>query len=113
MTKPDLLPCPFCGGEAEVNSYGEGDYVFTISCENKKCAINPRVSFDEEDRYNGNFDNIQDLDSLYDAWNTRTPNKSAEVDLDWRGQTGYEPRSFRLERELSSPTTRNDQQGEK
>lgn len=52
----DLLPCPFCGGKA----YKKASDVF---CENPRCGI-------YEKRLNDT------------AWNTRTPNKPAEVDLD-------------------------------
>lgn len=68
MTKPDLLPCPFCGSEANVchlisknepTEYG-------VSC--VSCLANKRW-YDTEAE-------------AVEAWNTRTPTESAEVDLD-------------------------------
>lgn len=56
-----LLPCPFCGGEAEYNSWDrDPGYGWQIICSNKRCKVGPYVSCDDEDP----------LD-VYEEWNTR------------------------------------------
>lgn len=35
----ELLPCPFCGGEAELGSLGGDGENWAIFCKNKKCQI--------------------------------------------------------------------------
>ena len=36
----ELKPCPFCGGEAEVNEDRlDGYTIFIVSCENSKCPV--------------------------------------------------------------------------
>lgn len=42
MQTRELLPCPFCGGEAKREPGSLG--VFTIACEDDKCPANPVVS---------------------------------------------------------------------
>lgn len=38
QVKVDLLPCPFCGGEATNVPYKNGKY-YEVRCENKDCAV--------------------------------------------------------------------------
>lgn len=52
-----LLPCPFCGGEAELVSDGDGVYA---GCKNEKCFIHPITLTYEIKRY------------AIKAWNRRT-----------------------------------------
>lgn len=39
MTKPDLKPCPFCGGEADIEELagGMGDCAFSVGCQKEHC----------------------------------------------------------------------------
>lgn len=63
MTKtPDLLPCPFCGNDDPLDD-GMPEASLGVCCGETGCPIDG-VVFTRRD------------------WNTRTPNKSAEVDLD-------------------------------
>ena len=55
----ELKPCPFCGGEAELNESASGLPYFSIWCKNENCiagAVQVR-DFDKE--------------RLVNAWNTR------------------------------------------
>lgn len=65
----DLLPCPFCGGSAHYNftDAGADRKYYRVHC--SKCDA--RIGHP----YTGK-------DAAATAWNTRTPNKPAEVDLD-------------------------------
>lgn len=61
---PDLLPCPFCGGEADfsLGKTGEGEdwhYLECAECE----TMGPRVQYAAH--------NIAIKDALSSAWNTR------------------------------------------
>lgn len=49
--EPKLLPCPFCGGEAEVSSVsGSVDTMYTVGCIGENCKAGPIVtSFDSEE----------------------------------------------------------------
>ena len=60
----DLLPCPFCGGEAEFSLGETGDgkewhYIECTECE----AMGPRVQYADH--------NIAIKDALAEAWNSR------------------------------------------
>ena len=57
--KGELLPCPFCGGEARVIGVGKWRYAVC-----KKCTIEGPVKMD--------------IDEARLAWNTRAPILSAE-----------------------------------
>jgi hypothetical protein len=60
MTTPELLPCPFCGGEAYTKDYGayhEG--VWIIGCPSDQCPAEAAV--------------VDTLDAATRAWNTRAP----------------------------------------
>jgi Lar family restriction alleviation protein len=37
---PKLLPCPFCGAEAESRRIGESG-IFVVSCSNPECGVRP------------------------------------------------------------------------
>lgn len=39
--KIDLLPCPFCGGEADIYSYRRSGPWYRIRCSGDGCPINP------------------------------------------------------------------------
>jgi hypothetical protein len=64
-----LLPCPFCGGEAQprlddyINGHCIPDPMFYISCENPGCGVWPEA----EGKYSAGHDKI------VAAWNTRAP----------------------------------------
>ena len=66
-----LLPCPFCGGEAELIDYTLG---FDVACKNYGCRGNSYSTYgdDDGDLYFGTVEEA----SL--AWNTRAPILSAE-----------------------------------
>jgi hypothetical protein len=59
----ELLPCPFCGGEAERKTltHAYGHTMYYVQCSNEKCAINPTTV-----AYKTKGADIR-------AWNTRTP----------------------------------------
>lgn len=62
----ELLPCPFCGGEAELWHNKTWDYV--VRCTNKGCAARTR-------QYHENSN------GAVDAWNTRTPEQAIAATL--------------------------------
>jgi hypothetical protein len=62
MSKPEMLPCPFCGEMPEIHERRDGDgtlYGWTIDCGNPSCPCLPSA-----------------LEKTYDetvkAWNTRS-----------------------------------------
>lgn len=59
----ELLPCPFCGGEAKMRCY---PYSTIIRCENDDCHVKPSCSSEHE-----NADHSKDGE-LVEAWNTRS-----------------------------------------
>jgi hypothetical protein len=67
MTDP--LPCPFCGGQAQlrlddyINGRCISDPMAYISCENPDCGVWPEA----EGKYN------TERDKMIAAWNTRAP----------------------------------------
>lgn len=72
---PDLLPCPFCGGEAIYDEPhpDDGDYVHEVGCETIGCRILPKsVQVSEE--------------CAVATWNTRadiTPHHAAQLLLSY------------------------------
>ena len=64
----ELLPCPFCGGEARFRVYDlkgyRGKYEYIIRCDN--CNI----QFKESDVYQNK---IKARQKVIDKWNTRKP----------------------------------------
>lgn len=63
MSDERLLPCPFCGGEAEIIEEGflaEPDY-FMIRCKDKNCTMRPKTDF------------YKDKSKVISFWNTRKP----------------------------------------
>lgn len=69
--KPELLPCPFCGGEAEViinkSKEGQTSDVHCSLCSCRKVLL-------KHPSYEGNIE--QDA---IDNWNTRTPIENDEA----------------------------------
>lgn len=62
-----LLPCPFCGGEAELTCGSTAAIIVVAGCANKECKMQPCV---------GCFDR-----SLTEAaWNTRAPSAERAYD---------------------------------
>ena len=66
----ELLPCPFCGGEAKA-SFETVDtenkfYVGWIGCQNCKCFIDY-------------INNERGLKQAINAWNTRTPQERGDT----------------------------------
>jgi hypothetical protein len=60
----ELLPCPFCGGEAglfEVKGIGNDLLGYTVGCTEAHCEIRPSITKD------------LDKEGVINAWNTRTP----------------------------------------
>jgi len=73
----ELLPCPFCGSEAEFkseSSYGYYDYSF-IQCANKKCQVRPMTIKFNNIEWSANKGNIAKYKKAkkdaIKAWNTR------------------------------------------
>ena len=70
-----LVPCPFCGGEAEVVAYGprllrpSRNHVYSVSC--NECEM----MFGWDVDYGGRYDTEYEVML---AWNTRAPILSAE-----------------------------------
>lgn len=60
----ELKPCPFCGGEAERETFKHayGHTMYYVQCSNKKCAVSPITS-----AYKAKGADIR-------AWNRRTNN---------------------------------------
>ena len=77
----ELLPCPSCGGEAELCTwYGGGEHcetVFTVMCDNDDCPMDVKT-----------FDFHTEAEAIA-AWNTRSAGTCEAVD-----NGGY---SFRFE----------------
>ena len=64
MTKtPELLPCPFCGGEAEIKSVEHGDGPNRMGCTRIYCSDCYCGTDWETDTY--------DFKDAIDIWNTR------------------------------------------
>lgn len=61
--KPALLPCPFCGGAAEIT----GRTFTTICCANDQCISN------------GGYNNYGHRQDAIEAWNRRTPAPTAQT----------------------------------
>ena len=70
-----LVPCPFCGGEAEVVAYGprllrpSRNHVYSVSC--NECEMMSGWDVDYGGRYDTEYEAML-------AWNTRAPILSAE-----------------------------------
>lgn len=71
MTRTDLKPCPFCGGEAHLLNWTDQAYVW---CE---CGVKTEV-----------YLHSGCVDKAIEAWNRRTMHESAE-------DAGYEPTGSR------------------
>ena len=60
MSDEKLLPCPFCGGEAELMRFPKCDRKYVVICENKQCMASV-----------GNYSYTKE--EAIKAWNTRKP----------------------------------------
>jgi hypothetical protein len=68
--KIELLPCPFCGGEAYLQDWGEVEPRWNVGCNNNECkisSVNDVVCETEEEAFK--------------IWNTRA-NQQALADKD-------------------------------
>ena len=67
----DLKPCPFCGEEAKVGFYnnGEGHADYYVECSNDRCDVAPSVS-DSSIAYANKY------------WNTRAQSQWISVDVE-------------------------------
>jgi hypothetical protein len=64
VSKPTLLPCPFCGSPARFNesaTYGRGEGYIYIECSNKACR--------EGDVVEGKFKDAREIVAAH--WNRR------------------------------------------
>ena len=68
MPKPELLPCPFCGGPAAVGPHIEPEWV-TIECATDGCDARPVVD-------------APTLKQAKEKWNTRDEPTAAREWLD-------------------------------
>lgn len=50
-----LLPCPFCGGEAEIERYGTGRYSTIYRCTECSCSLETGETFHHGKRWNDRF----------------------------------------------------------
>jgi Lar family restriction alleviation protein len=64
MTAPDLKPCPFCGGEAEINPLALATSDFNVACFNGECPVEPQTRGETKDE-------------AIAAWNTRAVDPAA------------------------------------
>lgn len=68
---PELLPCPFCGGEARAILVREVGWVYRIFC--PKCRMSENLAFDKEK---------EELEKLIpkfiEEWNTRVYPKGVQ-----------------------------------
>ena len=62
MSEIKLLPCPFCGGEAELvrQHSGVSDKIYIVSCKNEECEASL-----------GHF--CESKEMAIESWNTRKP----------------------------------------
>jgi len=70
----ELLPCPFCGGEAEVCTwYGGGEHnetVYTVMCDNDACEMNVTTA-----------DHLTEAEAKA-AWNARAERTCCDASVD-------------------------------
>ncbi len=51
-----LLPCPFCGGEAEIERYGTGRYSTIYQCTECSCRLETGETFHHGASWNQRFE---------------------------------------------------------
>jgi hypothetical protein len=70
--KIELLPCPFCGGEAKIcgEDYGNGTGAYYVSCINDMCWCALGEMWDRDAMPDHMFG---DEETAATYWNTRTP----------------------------------------
>lgn len=56
LTKPELLPCPFCGSEARFIPYTKNDGGF-VYCSNKKCCLGQSTTLVNSEEWNKRYKN--------------------------------------------------------
>ena len=75
MSKSELKPCPFCGGEARAILVREVGWVYRIFC--PKCRMSENLAFDKEK---------EELEKLIpkfiEKWNTRVYPKEVQETLE-------------------------------
>ncbi len=59
MTAPELLPCPFCGGEAEFIRRGTPRYSTLVRCTQCACFLESNENFDHGNDWNTRADLAQ------------------------------------------------------
>ena len=72
----ELLPCPFCGGEAYIGIDRDGEMykeVLVVYCDNCEAQIKDHNKFmcDDKNKIEREANNI--VCELVNKWNTRTP----------------------------------------
>lgn len=73
--KPELLPCPFCGGEAVISQYGTPRISTIVECTECACRLETGETFSHGTIWNTRADTAE-RDALREA-------------LDWAGDTLY------------------------
>ena len=68
MTVSELLPCAFCGGEAQI--VGDERYGFCVVCAASDCTVAMGESYDRDAMPDHQF---RTPDDAIAAWNRRTP----------------------------------------
>ena len=76
MSAPELLPCPFCGGEAhEFSSEIDGDGHFIVQCKSCGAEMSRWVQASMSDDYRA----ASQLDAVT-SWNTRADLAAAQIE---------------------------------
>lgn len=82
-TTIDLLPCPFCGGEA-IESYNGGDrYIVCSVCYARGETVNIRKLPDP------NLNNIDAYRIASEKWNTRFSDTNSEASYEATAKLGW------------------------
>ena len=93
MMSDELKPCPFCGGEAQVqHDYERGEY--RVLCFGDKCNLVPSTFFFEKksraiSAWNTRIPDLSRLDALADEW---------AAEMDGKGLAGTKVKDYWYER---------------